>query len=204
MIKKASKAPHTQRKAVKKSKAPTKLGFIDKLRARNPLWKLTPRQLLYRQYRLEDAMSQEAAALKAGYSAKVARKMAYKVDRLVKLGIAQELERVGANDRWQARTLFDIANNGTKMQSCTVEVRMEGDEMVVHDQSRVEVPDLHLRKDTVELIAKLKKQLSSRDPLPGLEDGTKMTIIVEKDPDAPRGHVQPNDKAKPGVQVTHK
>lgn len=182
MKKKVPKSSQTQRKAdspkKRKKKKQTRKSFIEKFLKRNPLFKLTPRQLKYREYRFEHGLSQEDAAIAAGYSHKVARHHAHKIDRVAKCGIVKELERAGASDRWMANQLFDIAKNAVKSQSCMIEARQENGGLVVHEDARVEVPDIHLRKDTIELIARLKKQLTNTAVLE-FRDPQKWTIVVE-------------------------
>lgn len=184
MKKRATPKKQSQRKAVKASKAipVTKKKFIEGFSRRNKLWTLTPRQLKYRRNRFELGMSQFNAARAAGYSDAYARAHAHKTDRVVKVGIVDELEQAGATDRFMAKKLFDIAANATKLQTCTLLVQAdEGGELKITSQDgKIVVPDLHLQKDSIELMAKIKKQLTSSPILP-TEGYTKMTIVVERE-----------------------
>lgn len=181
MKKRASPRKRIQRKAAKVEPV-TKKKFIETVSKRNPYWKLTPRQLKYRRNRFELGMSQYNAARAAGYSDGFARSHAHRTDRVVKVGIVDELEQAGATDRFMARKLFDIANTATKLQSCTLLVEEDdgGDLKITSKDGKIEVPDLHLQKESIELMAKIKKQLSSA-PLIPTEGYTKMTIVVEKE-----------------------
>lgn len=185
MKKSTKKLKTSQRKAVKRTrtKAPiTKKKFIEQLKGRNPLWKLTPRQVKYRRNRFELGMSQYNAARAAGYSEAQSRSGAHRTDALVKVGIVDELERAGATDKVIAQELFDIAKYATKRSRCTVEVHQEDGELVVDDHAAEDVPDRGLRLAALETIAKIKKHISSAPLIP--QTGfTKMTIVVEKEPE---------------------
>ena len=104
-----------------------------------------------------------------------------------------------------AQHIVDIALNATKRQKCTVEVRQEDDEIIVDDQAAEVVPDLHLRKETCELIAKLKQQLKSTPVIPEM-DFKRMILIVEKEaignePEDPVGSVQTNAPSRISVEL---
>lgn len=125
-------------------------------------------------------MSQCQAAVAAGYSLATAKSKAFLMDRAEKGGIIAALESAGATDATVAEEIVNIAFNATKMQSCTVEVKSDDGELTIDDAARVEVPDLHLRQNTLELITKLKKQLTTQPFVPEGEY-KRLVIVVEKE-----------------------
>ena len=125
-------------------------------------------------------MSQYQSAIAAGYTPATAKSKAFLMDRSEKGGIIGALESAGATDSVVAEELANIAFNATKMQSCTVEVKSEDGELTIDDAARVEVPDLHLRQNTLELISKLKKQLTPQALIPEGEY-KRLVIVVEKE-----------------------
>lgn len=128
-------------------------------------------------------MNRFQAALKAGYPYSRAKSQSYKIDRLANIGIKSALEDAGATNQIMARELVRLATAAMKRQKCTVEVRQEDDELIIDDHAAELVPDEHLRKESWELIGKLKKQLT---PQPFIPDGNfrRLVIVIEKDQDA--------------------
>lgn len=175
------KQERSQPKAVSTKKVvKVKQSFIEQLRKRRSEFGLTPKQLKYRHNRFVLGMSQVNAAVAAGYGEAYARKRASRIDGRVKVSIVDALDRAGATDRVMAESLFDIAKNATKMQKCTMEVRQSDGEIVIDDESRVEVPDLHLRKDTWIDIARIKKHISSQPLAPSGDDQVNWIIVVKE------------------------
>lgn len=151
-------------------------------------------------------MNRFQAALKAGYAYNTARNQSHKYDKMAMVDIQRALEDAGATNRIMAKHIVDIAFNATKRQKCTVEIRTEDGKIVVDDQAVEVVPDLHLRKETWELIAKLKQQLR---PMPVLPDGEfkRMILVVENTDNEPENNKQSdaetefNPEAKRSVEV---
>lgn len=155
-----------------------------------------PRQTRYKQNRLM-GMNITNAARVAGYSEVYARKKAAstRMEREVKVGIYEEFERAGATDKVMARELTKIALHAKKRESCEVYVEKNDDgELVVTEKTgKIEVPDEHLRANTWETIAKIKKHLTSASFLPPT-GYSKMTIVLEKDAVDAGNTNQPNEK----------
>lgn len=125
-------------------------------------------------------MNRYQSAKLAGYSETYARAQTKRIDRLANIGIMQALENAGATTTIMAQELVGIARNAMKRESCTIEIRQDGDEITVDDKAVQVVPDLHLRKATWELIAKLKKQLSSSAVITD-KPFKRLVIVVEND-----------------------
>ncbi len=151
-------------------------------------------------------MNRYRAAKEAGYAESTARHNSCRFDKLVKIDIQQALENEGATNQIQARELVNLALNATKRQRCTVEVRHDEEgEVVIDDQAAEVVPDLHLRLNAWEQIAKLKNQLK---PMPVLPPGDfkRMVLVLEKDvpndntDDADRGN-QAHPPSRVSVEV---
>ena len=146
------------------------------------LLKFTPRQLLYRKYRMQ-RMSIFAAALKAGYSKSYARShAAQKVERVVKVSIIDELEMAGATNERQATELTRIAFEAMETEKCSV-YRDNGEGDIVVDEARTERIDNHARLKGLDQIAKLKRQITSSSLLDSAlnSDYTRVTFVLEKE-----------------------
>ena len=125
--------------------------------------RLTERQINYRKNRLL-GMNQLDAAIAAGYSYSMASKHSIDIERRVRPSIIDEFNRAGATDRTMVQKLTELALSAKKIQSCTLLVQKDSDGKLKINESSddfIEVPDNHLRKETWELIAKLKKQLTT-------------------------------------------
>lgn len=124
-------------------------------------------------------MNMFQAALKAGYAYNTARHCMNRYDRLVRVDIISALENAGATNQVMAQEIVNLATSATKRIPCTVEVNAEG-EITIDDNAKQEVPDLHLRKESWELIAKLKKQLGTGAVIP-TGNFKRLVIMVEQD-----------------------
>jgi hypothetical protein len=148
---------------------------------------LTLRQIQYRKNRLL-GMNRMDAGISAGYSESYMRHRSKVVEDVVKSSIIDELNRAGATDKVLARELTNLALNAVKIQSCNVLIQKDAKEEFKVNKSAndfIEVPDLHLRKDSIELIAKLKKHLVPT-PLVDNSEHTHLTIIIEGKPSEQR------------------
>ena len=174
-VKKKAKKPVKSRR--KKSVVPRK-----QKKASVPL-KLTPRQLKYKQNRLA-GMSIFSAAKAAGYSHSYARGTATRLlEKVVAPTIIEELEMAGLTNQAQARELARIAFSATKTEKCKIYRENEEGDIEVESEG-TQVPDETARLKALEQIGKLKKQISApfEKTLLG-QDYTRLTIVVEKDPD---------------------
>lgn len=165
-------------------------------------FRFTLRQLKYKKNRLM-GMNIYNAARAAGYSESYSKAhAAQKVERVVKVGLIDELDRAGATDQEMAKALANIAKNAKKMQSCTVEIRDNEGNLTIEDSSRVEVPDLHLQKDTWETIAKLKKHLSTEKSVNAAEN-IFITVVLDKVADVEKDRIQTNEETDVSVSASN-
>jgi phage replication-related protein YjqB (UPF0714/DUF867 family) len=122
----------------------------------------TVRQLKYRKNRLR-GMSQYDAAIAAGYAESTARVSVVRTERLVKASIIDELNRAGATDKYIAEQLAEIAHSATRLH--------------LTKAAREEYPDYRVRKDTLELMTKLKRHVSD-DPTVVEQNQTHITVVL--------------------------
>lgn len=158
---------------------------IKREKLRQALLKLSPKQILYRKYRME-RMSIFAAAVKAGYSVSYARGAATrKLEGLVKVSIIDELEMAGATNIRQARELTRIAFEAMETEKCEV-YRDNGEGDITVEDAKTERPDNHARLKALDQIAKLKRQIvpaSIAEMAGNNANYTRVTIVLEKESD---------------------
>lgn len=162
----------------------------------------SPRQLKYRKNRLL-GMSQYNAARAAGYSHSYARQKAYRIEDKVKLGIIEALDQAGGTNLQLARQLVAIAvadvrqfydANGNlrpvsewpdELAACIQQLESEeefdtlGRDRSLEPSGYTRKLKLHDKIKAIELIAKLKKQLTDQ-PIVDLSEHTHFTVIVDK------------------------
>ena len=159
------------------------------------LLKLTPRQLKYRHNRLS-GMTIYAAAREAGYSQSYARTHATdRLDRTVKDSIIDELEMIGATNKFQAKELFRIASSSMQTEKCEVYRKDEDGDVVVEDAG-TKVPDDYARLRALEQIGKLKKQISAPFEKSIFGHEYKRLIIVVENDAKPEDNPVPNSAGR--------
>jgi phage terminase small subunit len=124
---------------------------------------MTDKQEKYKANRIM-GMSPENAAVSAGYSAKYARKKAYRIERVVKVGIMDELERAGLTAKVQAQALFKLAF-AKKSQVCDLYIQKDenGKYKINENMSEfIEVDDNKIQLETWKHIADLKGMIVSK------------------------------------------
>lgn len=173
-------------------------------RIRKALLKFTPRQLLYRKYRLE-GMTIFAAAMAAGYSYAYARSHAcQRVERVVKVSIIDELDIAGATNRRQAREVTRIAFEAMETEECVV-YRQDADGEIALEKAKTLRPNDYVRLRALQHISQLKRQIipaSIMDAVVAGAEYTRVTFVLEKEPDAGKTNLV-DVKAKSRVALTH-
>ena len=132
----------------------------------------------YKRNRLA-GMNQYNAARVAGYSESMALKGCHRLERSVKVGIVDALERAGITGSYRANELFKLTQ-ATKIQSCDVYVRNEDGKMVVNENSNdfIEVPDNATRLNAQKHISELLGDIKSKVEHSGQVTFVKMETIM--------------------------
>ena len=103
------------------------------------------------------------AAIAAGYSKNYAKAKSYRIERLVEVGIRDELEKAGLTAKVQAQALAELTQ-AKKNQYCDIYIQKDetGKWKINHNMSQfVEVEDNVVRLNAWKHVAELKKQSSS-------------------------------------------
>lgn len=132
------------------------------------------------------------AAIAAGYSPNYAKAKAYRIERLVEVGIADELERAGITASYRAKELYKLTQ-AVKSQVCDLYIQKnENGKWVMNENmnSFIEVEDnsvrLNAHKHISELLGDVKSKIEHSGSIKTGE--TKIVIINSKEESAKIGN----------------
>jgi hypothetical protein len=146
--------------------------------------KFTDRQRRYKMNRLS-GMNQVDAALAAGYSYTTAHSKADRIEKLVQVDLLSILNQAGLTDKAMAKELKQLALHSVKSDSNLMRM----------------VPDGHLRKESIELVAKLKKHLKG-DTVVDKSEHTHLTVVVVKENEPEESRDPANSETEFSIRTT--